>query len=174
MKRCYNSEALYPARCKCCELLVVTVVCSPLRSYCNLEEGKSGKQAGTRGSGVQSLTCRLQYIWYGYIGTSNTSKVNVVADGTALRLTPPQLRYWNEEGQDGGQEGIQEGDVVVSNHPQLAGGSHLPDITVITPVFEKGDIVFFVASRGGWTAACAGRHQPVPPTACVPSTTFTC
>jgi len=38
--------------------------------------------------------------------------------------------------------------VLVSNHPQLAGGSHLPDITVITPVFEGGQIVFFVASRG--------------------------
>jgi hypothetical protein len=42
----------------------------------------------------------------------------------------------------------QEGDVLVSNHPQLAGGSHLPDITVVTPVFNEGSIVFFVASRG--------------------------
>jgi 5-oxoprolinase (ATP-hydrolysing) len=42
---------------------------------------------------------------------------------------------------------IYEGDVLVTNHP-AAGGSHLPDITVITPVFEKGQIVFFVASRG--------------------------
>ena len=41
-----------------------------------------------------------------------------------------------------------EGDVLVSNHPQLAGGSHLPDITVITPVFVEKKIVFFVASRG--------------------------
>ena len=37
--------------------------------------------------------------------------------------------------------------MLVSNHP-LAGGSHLPDITVITPVFVAGSIVFFVASRG--------------------------
>ena len=42
----------------------------------------------------------------------------------------------------------QRGDVMVTNHPQLAGGSHLPDITVITPVFEAGSIVFYVASRG--------------------------
>ncbi|KAG2205414.1 hypothetical protein INT47_007199 [Mucor saturninus] len=40
-----------------------------------------------------------------------------------------------------------EGDVIMTNHPQ-AGGSHLPDITIITPVFEQGEIVFFVASRG--------------------------
>jgi 5-oxoprolinase (ATP-hydrolysing) len=43
---------------------------------------------------------------------------------------------------------VQEGDVLLSNHPQLAGGSHLPDITVITPVFSGGKVVFFVASRG--------------------------
>ncbi|CEP11182.1 hypothetical protein [Parasitella parasitica] len=40
-----------------------------------------------------------------------------------------------------------EGDVIMTNHPQ-AGGSHLPDITIITPVFDNGKIVFFVASRG--------------------------
>lgn len=41
------------------------------------------------------------------------------------------------------------GDVILANHPS-AGGSHLPDLTVITPVFYR-DIpkpVFFVASRG--------------------------
>ena len=44
---------------------------------------------------------------------------------------------------------IAEGDVILSNHP-VAGGSHLPDLTVITPVFYPGESkpVFFVASRG--------------------------
>ncbi|CAM1506605.1 Fc.00g062460.m01.CDS01 [Cosmosporella sp. VM-42] len=43
---------------------------------------------------------------------------------------------------------LQDGDVLVSNHPSC-GGTHLPDITVITPVFDdRGDIVFYVASRG--------------------------
>jgi 5-oxoprolinase (ATP-hydrolysing) len=44
---------------------------------------------------------------------------------------------------------ITEGDVLLSNHP-CAGGSHLPDLTVITPVFYKDQKkpVFFVASRG--------------------------
>ncbi|XP_012343287.1 5-oxoprolinase isoform X1 [Apis florea] len=44
---------------------------------------------------------------------------------------------------------FERGDVILANHP-LAGGSHLPDLTVITPVFYK-DVekpVFFVASRG--------------------------
>ncbi|KAI8391805.1 Hydantoinase B/oxoprolinase-domain-containing protein [Radiomyces spectabilis] len=42
---------------------------------------------------------------------------------------------------------LHEGDVIMTNHP-AAGGSHLPDITIITPVFNEGEIVFFVASRG--------------------------
>ncbi|XP_025832170.1 5-oxoprolinase isoform X2 [Agrilus planipennis] len=42
-----------------------------------------------------------------------------------------------------------DGDVILTNHPQ-AGGTHLPDFTVITPVFyrEEKEPVFFVASRG--------------------------
>ncbi|KAL7564022.1 hypothetical protein ACA910_006934 [Epithemia clementina (nom. ined.)] len=63
--------------------------------------------------------------------------------GAMERAVCYQVEYWSENG-----EGIQEGDVLVSNHPQLAGGSHLPDITVITPVFYEGEIIFFVASRG--------------------------
>jgi 5-oxoprolinase (ATP-hydrolysing) len=39
------------------------------------------------------------------------------------------------------------GDVYASNDPS-AGGSHLPDITVVTPVHEDGELAFFVASRG--------------------------
>ncbi|EPE06878.1 5-oxoprolinase [Ophiostoma piceae UAMH 11346] len=44
---------------------------------------------------------------------------------------------------------LKPGDVLSSNHPQ-AGGVHLPDITIITPVWNKDstDIIFWVASRG--------------------------
>ncbi|KAL3438544.1 Hydantoinase B/oxoprolinase-domain-containing protein [Aspergillus tetrazonus] len=44
---------------------------------------------------------------------------------------------------------LKPGDVLISNHPR-AGGTHLPDITTITPVFddEDKDIIFFVANRG--------------------------
>lgn len=40
-----------------------------------------------------------------------------------------------------------EGEVILANHP-VAGGTHLPDMTVITPVYDKGQVVFYVASRG--------------------------
>ena len=44
---------------------------------------------------------------------------------------------------------IQHGDVYLLNSP-YAGGTHLPDITVITPVFAKNNttLLFFTASRG--------------------------
>ncbi|RFU80100.1 hydantoinaseoxoprolinase, n-terminal [Trichoderma arundinaceum] len=44
---------------------------------------------------------------------------------------------------------LKDGDVLVSNHP-VSGGTHLPDVTVVTPVFKRGteEIIFYVASRG--------------------------
>ncbi|RLN20764.1 hypothetical protein BBJ28_00012718 [Nothophytophthora sp. Chile5] len=62
--------------------------------------------------------------------------------GAMQQAVRHQLKFWGDD--------LTDGDVLVSNHPQLAGGSHLPDITVITPVFDRssGKIEFFVASRG--------------------------
>jgi 5-oxoprolinase (ATP-hydrolysing) len=47
------------------------------------------------------------------------------------------------------RETLKPGDVVALNNP-YNGGTHLPDVTVITPVFDTAgrDILFFVASRG--------------------------
>ncbi|KAF5624155.1 hypothetical protein F25303_11597 [Fusarium sp. NRRL 25303] len=44
---------------------------------------------------------------------------------------------------------LRPGDVLVANHP-VSGGTHLPDITCITPVFdnEGNNIIFYTASRG--------------------------
>lgn len=41
---------------------------------------------------------------------------------------------------------LKKGDVLMSNHPSF-GGTHLPDITVITPAFSGDKIIFYVASR---------------------------
>ncbi|KAI4188029.1 MAG: hypothetical protein LQ348_003986, partial [Seirophora lacunosa] len=41
---------------------------------------------------------------------------------------------------------LKRGDVIVSNHPEF-GGTHLPDITVVTPAFSGDEIIFYVASR---------------------------
>lgn len=51
-----------------------------------------------------------------------------------------QKELWNGK--------LAKGDVLVTNHP-CAGGSHLPDITVITPVIDdNGEVMFWTASRG--------------------------
>ena len=42
---------------------------------------------------------------------------------------------------------IKPGNVYVLNAP-YNGGTHLPDVTVITPVFREGRILFYVGSRG--------------------------
>ncbi|KAJ4490584.1 Hydantoinase B/oxoprolinase-domain-containing protein [Lentinula aciculospora] len=57
---------------------------------------------------------------------------------------------------------IQDGDVLVSNHPD-AGGSHLPDITVMTPAFHNGKIVFWTASRAHHADIGGIRAGSMPP-----------
>ncbi|KAL2866076.1 Hydantoinase B/oxoprolinase-domain-containing protein [Aspergillus lucknowensis] len=44
---------------------------------------------------------------------------------------------------------LKPGDHILTNHP-LAGGTHLPDITIVTPVWSQDGsrIIFYVASRG--------------------------
>lgn len=41
---------------------------------------------------------------------------------------------------------FEEGDTIVTNHPKY-GGSHLPDVTLVTPVFYEGERVGFVVNR---------------------------
>jgi len=45
-------------------------------------------------------------------------------------------------------ESIREGDAFICNDPYLANGTHLPDITLIQPVFWQGRIEFFAANIG--------------------------
>ena len=54
---------------------------------------------------------------------------------------------------------IGPGDAYVLNNP-YNGGTHLPDITVITPVFDEGEILFFVACRGTIPMSAARRRGP--------------
>jgi N-methylhydantoinase B len=50
-------------------------------------------------------------------------------------------------------ENIKAGDAFVCNDAYLAGGTHLPDISIITPIFYEGNLKFF--------AACLGHHSDV-------------
>ncbi|MFQ5528013.1 MAG: hydantoinase B/oxoprolinase family protein [Thermoanaerobaculia bacterium] len=59
-----------------------------------------------------------------------------------------------------------QGDVVMTNHPAF-GGSHLPDVTVILPVFEPdGRLLGFVANRAHHAEIGGTRPGSMPPNAC--------
>ena len=63
------------------------------------------------------------------------------------------------------KDNIFSGDVFVLNAP-FNGGTHLPDVTVITPVFnnEQNKILFFVASRGHHADTVSYTHLTLPTT----------
>ena len=47
-----------------------------------------------------------------------------------------------------GIDGMVEGDAFVCNDPYVAGGTHTPDISVVTPIFHDGRVRFFAANIG--------------------------
>ena len=48
---------------------------------------------------------------------------------------------------------LKPGDIIVANDPYLGGGSHLPDVTLIKPVFSRNRLLDFVATlRTGQTS----------------------
>jgi N-methylhydantoinase B len=55
-----------------------------------------------------------------------------------------------------GVGGIQPADSFISNDAYLAGGSHAPDITVVTPIFWEGKLLFFAANIGHHTDVGGG------------------
>lgn len=73
----------------------------------------------------------------------------VVAQGTHIPVHLGSLlgaveailaRYTHEE--------IGEGDVYVCNDPYVAGGTHLPDISIVTPIYVDGTLLGFAANIG--------------------------
>jgi 5-oxoprolinase (ATP-hydrolysing) len=58
--------------------------------------------------------------------------------GSMSTCIKAQLKIWKDK--------LKDGDVLITNHPS-AGGTHLPDITVISPVFKNGKLIFITASR---------------------------
>lgn len=58
---------------------------------------------------------------------------------------------------------MEPGDVIVTNHPAF-GGSHLPDVTVVTPVFDgDGPLLGYVASRAHHAEIGGIRPGSMPP-----------
>ncbi len=84
----------------------------------------------------QDFSCAIFDQTGGLVANAPHQPVHLGAMSEAVRQ---QVRMHGEQ--------LQEGDVLVTNHP-ISGGSHLPDITVITPVMQDGKPIFFVANRG--------------------------
>lgn len=61
-------------------------------------------------------------------------------------------------------EALSEGDVIITNHPAF-GGSHLPDLNVITPVFHEKTLIGFVANRAHHAEIGGKRPGSMPPDA---------
>lgn len=54
-------------------------------------------------------------------------------------------------GKDTDSWNFQKGDMVIANDPFLGGGSHLPDVTLVRPVFYAGRLCAFAANIAHWT-----------------------
>jgi N-methylhydantoinase B len=52
--------------------------------------------------------------------------------------------------EDFGIDGLHPGDVFIFNDP-YRGGTHLPDVTLISPIFWGNDLVAFTATKGHWS-----------------------
>lgn len=59
---------------------------------------------------------------------------------------------------------IEPGDTIITNHPRY-GGSHLPDITLITPVYKNNQRIGFVVNRAHHAEIGGTRPASMPPDA---------
>lgn len=84
--------------------------------------------------------------------------VHLGAMGTCVRTLIKDLQSFGNFG------GLKDGDVIVTNHPGF-GGSHLPDVTVVTPVFMNGERIGFTASRAHHAEIGGKRPGSMPPDA---------
>src|SRR5690606_11078612 len=60
------------------------------------------------------------------------------------------------------QHRFRPGDMMLTNHPG-AGGSHLPDLTLIAPVFAEDELIAFVANRAHHAEMGGIRPGSMPP-----------
>ncbi|MGH3134780.1 MAG: hydantoinase B/oxoprolinase family protein [Gaiellaceae bacterium] len=50
-----------------------------------------------------------------------------------------------------GADGLEPGDVIITNDPYTGGGTHLSDVSLVVPIFYDGELVAFSASKAHWT-----------------------
>ncbi len=50
-----------------------------------------------------------------------------------------------------GVEGLEPGDVIITNDPYTGGGTHLSDVSLVVPIYYEEELVAFSASKAHWT-----------------------
>lgn len=94
--------------------------------------------------------------------------VHLGAMGSCVRTVMDEFRKnpnrFYQPGFKNQSEQLSEGDVIITNHPAF-GGSHLPDLNVITPVFHEKTLIGFVANRAHHAEIGGKRPGSMPPDA---------
>ena len=81
----------------------------------------------------------------------------LVAQGEGIPVHVSALPVAGEAVLDHFGDSISEGDLFILNDPYF-GGSHLPDITIIRPVFYNGRLLFFAVNRAHHSDVGGGTH----------------
>lgn len=80
------------------------------------------------------------------------AKGRLVTQGNGVTLFLGTLDYGVRSVLDKfGYDGLNPGDIVMTNDPYAGGGTHLSDVSLIMPIFYDGKIVAFAANKGHWT-----------------------
>jgi len=90
------------------------------------------------------------------------SQARVVAQAERVPIHMGAMPFAMQAMQGAFADDIQEGDILMANDPYW-GGSHLPDVTLATPVFRDGKIRLWVANRahqGDIGGLSAGGYSP--------------
>ena len=92
------------------------------------------------------------------------SQCRLVAQGEGIPVHVSALPVAGRAVLDYFGDGIRPGDVFLLNDPYF-GGSHLPDLTVIRPVFVDGKLAFMTVNRAHHTDVGGGTHGGYNPSA---------
>lgn len=76
---------------------------------------------------------------------------NVIAQGVGIPIFLGAMSISVTEAVNKiGRENIYEGDVIISNDPYLAGGTHVNDVNIIFPVFFDNQLISFLNCKAHW------------------------
>jgi len=49
-----------------------------------------------------------------------------------------------------GEDGLDEGDVIIINDPYMGGATHQNDVVLVMPIFYRGKLIMFAANKAHW------------------------